>query len=148
MKKKESLFKSLVYLSLYDQPIIPQRASWVLDEITQVHPEWIYPFIEEMAESLENLSHSGARRNISKILGRSPLPKKNLGTLLNLCFEWMINRETAIAVRAHCMTLLYRISEIEPDIIGELTEVLSEYLEIGSAGERSRAKQILKKIQN
>ena len=145
--KKDSLFPILVYLSLKNQPIIPQRASWVLEEISKNRPKWITPFIEEMTEKLSTLEHNGTQRNVAKILARSPLPIKHLGGLLNTCFNWIQHRETAIAVRIPCMTIVHRISEIEPDIEAEFKELLYSFVETGSAGERSRAKLILNKME-
>ena len=142
--KKKKLFDSLIELCLIEDNLIPQRASWVLDEVTQRYPNWIDPYVENLSLSLSELKHGGTRRNITKVLSRSTLPIENLGELLNVCFEWLVDKETPIAVRAHCMTIVYRISEIEPEIKGEFESILREFVEIGSAGEKSRARRILK----
>ena len=45
------------------------------------------------------------------------------------------------------MIIVHRISEIEPDIEAEFKELLYSFVETGSAGERSRAKLILNKME-
>ena len=102
--QKDSLFPILVYLNLKNQSIIPQRASWVLEEISKNRPKSITPFIAEMTEKFSNLEHNGTQRNVAKILARSPLPIKHLGGLLNTCFNWIKHRKTTIEASIPCMT--------------------------------------------
>lgn len=124
--------------------LIPNRASWLLCEVQQIDPSLTNHLVEDLVSLLPMLHHDGNRRNLMKFFSRASLPHKNLGLLLQLAFEWLSDPTMAIAVRAHCMTVIHRISSLEPDIIPEFKLLLKECVRTGSAGELSRARKILK----
>lgn len=143
IEKKPSLFKKLVDLAIYPDKKFPQRASWTLEELVTRHPNWILPFVEEITLALPLLKHDGNRRNLVKILSRTDLPQQNLGLLLDICFEWVMDFNKAIAVKIHCITILERICKIEPDLISELKTVLQEIQKTGSNGIKSKCRHTL-----
>lgn len=148
---KTALSKVEIINGLYDISIKPNgsksmRASWVLDMISDLEPNKLTPFIEGICQHLEVLDHDGSKRNFMKILSHSSLPKQELGRLLQTAFEWLSSEHSAIAVRVHCMEVLYRISLIEPDITPELKSILIELNNRGGAALRSRSKRILSRL--
>ena len=145
---KTALSKVEIIHGLYDISIKPNgsksmRASWVMDMIFQLEPKLLDPFVEGMCQHLEVLDHDGTKRNFMKILSYSSLPKQELGRLLQTAFEWLSSEHSAIAVRVHCMEVLYRISLIEPDITPELKSILEELNSRGGAALKSRSRKIL-----
>ncbi|MGB0391520.1 MAG: hypothetical protein ACPGD5_08125 [Salibacteraceae bacterium] len=143
IEKKPPLFKKLVELALVPEKKYPQRASWTMEELVIRNPNWILPYIEEITLTLPHLLHDGNRRNLVKILSRTELPKDNLGMLLNICFDWVMDFEKAIAVKIHCITVLERICKIEKDLIPELKAVLQEIQKTGSNGIKSKCRHTL-----
>ncbi len=81
------------------------------------------------------------------MLARSPLPGPMvLGSLINVCFEWLISPLMATAPKMFCMELLYRISETEPDLKQELADSIEWRLAEETPGFRNHGTKLLKTL--
>jgi hypothetical protein len=76
------------------------------------------------------------------------LSSPGLGRLVNTCFEWLMTSHTPVAVKVHCMDILYRLSEKEPDIAGELASIIEWRMNEGSPGYKSHSQKILRKLSS
>lgn len=139
------LFSDLVLLFLSNQEPVSRQAAWVVDVLTERHPDWIRPWIEEMTAKLPEFRHDGLKRHTLRMLCTLPLPVENLGLLIQQCFNYLVTHE-AIAVKVYAMEILYRVSLQEPDIKTELADTISWRLSEESPGVRNRAFKILKKL--
>ena len=110
------------------------------------HPELIVPYIEPFIAVLEEYPPVAIRRNIIRLLQAHPIPKYLQGRCANLCFERLLDRKEAIAVKVFAMTVLFNISKEYTELQQELRVVLEDQLEQGSAGFRNRAGKILAQI--
>ncbi len=144
--QKNELFDPLVELFLYPEPSLSMRASYVADFVTLKKPSLVHPHIESLARNIMDFPHDGTRRQVLKILARSPLPQENLGYLLQACFDLVENAITPPAVKVWSLEILYRIGLIEPEINGELRLMLEALYETGTAGEQVRSRDLLKKM--
>lgn len=144
--KSEQQVLVLIELIKKEPKKIADLASWILTHVSDKTPEILNPFNEELTLILASTNNSSLQRNIARTLSNIELPKKQLGTLLNSCFSLIETASTAIAVKAHCMGILYRITKLENDIIPEFKIALEELSLRGSKGEQARARNILKKL--
>ncbi len=122
------------------------HGAWVLRYVAEANPELIEPYLPSLIEALKKPNPDFLPRSVLKILEDLPLPKESLGDLTQICFQYLEAPQTAVAIRVFAMTVLYRISELEPDLKFELKAILEMQAPYGSAGFKSRAKKILKKL--
>jgi len=65
---------------------------------------------------------------------------------MDAAFDIIANRQIAIAIRTFCLTILFNLSKIYPEIQKELRVFLEESVEFEQAAFQSRARKILKRI--
>jgi len=140
------LFGELWKIFMSNEEPISRRAAWVVDVCSEEHPEWIAPLLSELIETFPGFRHDGLKRHSLRILARSPLPAGKLGELASTCFDWLLLRDESVATKMYCMEILYRISELEPDLKHELADSIRMQMEEGTPGIRSCGKRLLEKL--
>jgi hypothetical protein len=141
------LFEEL--FRVYSENIEPvsRRAAWVIDSVSEKHPSFIAPHLYEIIELLPTFRHDGLKRHSMKILARSPLPSgDHLGALIKICFEWLLSPNEAVAAKIYCMEVLYRISQIEPDLKKELADSIEWRMNEETAGFKNRGQKMVRKL--
>jgi hypothetical protein len=145
--QKPELFDELFMVFIRNEEPVSRRAAWVVDVITETHPGFLSPHLNQIIGMLPQFTHDGLKRHSLRMLARSPLPSGDqLGELMNHCFDWLLSPHEAIAVKVYCMEILYRISETEPDLKKELADSIEWKLHEESAGFKSRGRKLLKKL--
>ena len=125
-------------------PPIPQRAVYALDHCALSYTPTIYPLMPEMIQLLQQDVHVAIKRNLMKMFaGAATIPEDLTAELFDLCLKWMVEKKTAIAVKAHTMQVAYNIAKPYPELRNELRYVLNEQIKHGSKGIISRGKRIL-----
>ncbi len=124
-----------------------QRAAWVLYFCWENQPQLVEPYLEKMVMLLGEQTHPALKRNILRIFQSQFIPEKLHGHLLNFAFNLLVDRNEPVAIRVFSMTVLDNLSGIYPDIKQELMAYLQEEIEFGSAGFKSRARKILKRLE-
>ena len=119
-----------------------------MDKIYEIDPNLIRSYLPKMMELIPELSNESKIRQFLKIISLEPIPANTSGLFISSCFDLLMNRSTAVAIRIHAMTVLYHFSLIETDIQNELAIVLEELMTESSAGFQCRAKRILKKLHS
>jgi len=66
--------------------------------------------------------------------------------LADLCFGYLADPKTPIAIRCASMTVLEKICQRVPELKSELQLLLEEYMDHSSAGFKSRAKRVLARL--
>ena len=125
---------------------IDWRSAWVLDHLNQISKEAVRPYLSQMIVFLSTSNNDSLRRTYLKILGQNELPEENSGILMDLCFELLNNPQTAVAVRAWCMFILMEFAKKYPEIKSELKPILELIAQTGTAGEKARARVVLKTL--
>lgn len=141
-----SIFKELMTIYLRNEEPASRRAAWVADVITEKIPDLLRPYVDTMVEKLPGFTHDGMKRETLKMLIRAPLPDAKLGMLINICFDWLISPAEAVAAKVYAMEILYRISEIEPDLRKELADSIEWRMAEETPGFRSKGRKILAKL--
>lgn len=138
----------LLILALDKDEMISNRAMWVLNHCADLDFERIKPFHTKLINHLKNKKiHSGVIRSILRIFQNQTIPKKLESFMLDKCLEYIKNPSQAIAARAFAMTVALNISKPYPELLNELTIILT-HLNITeeSAAVNARAKMTLKAI--
>ena len=140
-------FKRLMGLFLRGDYRVTQRSAWVVSICAENHPELIGPYLQRMITKMQEPGvHDAVRRNVVRILQFVEVPERLLGTVATVCFEYLSSAAQPIAVKAFSMIVLGNIARKEPGMKRELQLIIEQQLPYASAGFRSCARKVLKKI--
>jgi 8-oxo-dGTP diphosphatase len=143
------IFNKLLEYSWSGDRKLAFRASWTLTKVCDKFPEIIYPHLPQIVEALPRIENESVERSFLRILSLSDvkkLPEKHHGLLADYCFSELNSAVSAIAIKAYCMEILYRLSVIYPQLGNELAVSIRALMEEGSAGIVARGNLILRKI--
>lgn len=145
--QKPDLAEALFQVFLRNEEPVSRRAAWVLDIVTEKHPELIGSHPDQIIGMLPVFDHDGLKRHALHMLVRSPLPTADkLGELMTLCFDWLISPKEAVAAKVYCMELLYRMTQVEPDLKQELADSIEWRMNEETPGFKNRGRKLLKKL--
>src|SRR3990172_4597317 len=140
-------YRQLMKLLLHGEPVVTQRAAWILISCYEIHPPLITPWIPALLKKMQEPGvHDALKRNVVGILQCCELPPSQLGVIATICFDYLSSPDTPIAVRVNAMTVLQRIAEREPDLKRELRTSIELILPNGGGAICSRAKKVLKQL--
>lgn len=140
-------FKDLIDCFLSKDIRVAQRAAWSVSWAAEKYPEMVQPYIGVLVDQLKRKDvHNAVIRNSLRILEDVIIPEKFHGEVMDACFQFLQNRETAIAIKAFALTVLFNLSKIYPDIKNELRIIIEENMEYETAAYRSRGKKILTQL--
>lgn len=125
------------------------RASWTLTKVCDRFPDLIYPYLNQIVESLNTIDNESTLRSFLRILSLTDLGKidnRQHGLLADFCFGTLNSGFSAIAVKAYSMEILYKLSLIYPELANELSTSIRILMEDGSAGITARGSMIIRKI--
>ena len=125
------------------------RASWTLTKVCDRFPDLIYPYLNQIVESLNTIDNESTLRSFLRILSLTDLDKidnRQHGLLADFCFGTLNSVFSAIAVKAYSMEILYKLSLIYPELTNELSTSIRILMEDGSAGITARGSMIMKKL--
>jgi len=140
---KPDLFEDLWEAMFAGTPKEAWRAAWVADTCSENDPELIRPYLRELAGKLPSIRSNQVRRHATRILARSPLDERDHAVLINTCFDWLMDKDVDVAVKVHCMDILYRVSQAEPEIRQELFASIEYQMPEGTPGFCNRGRKIM-----
>ncbi len=123
--------------------------SWILNHFIDKNPDSIASFLDSAIVTLPTITRSGHARLILRyfMITRNWEEYEHLGLLLDTCLHIIQNTTSPSGLKANAMSVVERIAEKEPDIIGEVLLVLEEQLPYLETGSLNRAKKIIKKLR-
>jgi hypothetical protein len=133
-------------LTTKDAYPLSMRAARVIWLLAKKQPQMIEPYIPEMVQRLKVLKTTGVKRNFINILSVLPIPVKYTGILFEMCLGWIDATNESIAVKANAMSILYTISNTEPELKPELIAILESLIPSESSGIEARADKLLAKL--
>jgi 8-oxo-dGTP diphosphatase len=147
--ENNAIFLKLLEYSLSSDKKLAFRASWTLTKVCDRFPEIIYPYLEQIVETIGKIDNESTLRSFLRILSFSDTNKisqRQQGYLADFCFTILRSGFSAIAVKAYSMEVLYNLSLIYPELANELSASIRILMEEGSAGITSRGRAILRKL--
>jgi hypothetical protein len=138
-------FAQMIELFFEGEYRITQRAAWPLSYCVRRHPELITPYYRQLLDNLGRKDiHVAVIRNTVRLLQDVSIPKRWHGRVMNVCFEFVEDPATSIAVKAFALSILSNLSQDYPEIRGELKTLIESQWEQATPAFRSRARKILK----
>ena len=144
-----AIFAKLLEYSCGDDSRLAFRASWTLTKVSDRYPEMFDPYLHPLVDTLSKIDNEGVERCLLRILSLTDMEKlddKHHGLLADHCFGRLSSGQSAIAIKAHSMEIIYNLSLIYPQLANELATSIRIVAENGSAGIVARGNMILKKI--
>ncbi len=143
-----------IFLKLYDYSFshdkhLAFRASWTLTKVCDKFPEMIEPYLPKVIETLSNIENESTLRSFLRIISLGDLSKfstRQHGLLADFCFNILKSGDSAIAVKAYSMEILFKLTQIYPELANELSASILVLMEDGTAGITARGRAILKKL--
>lgn len=143
------LFSKLLEYSYSHDKKLAFRASWTISKVCDKFPAIILPHLDEIVDSLPQFENDSVIRSFLRILSLNDLEKLSSdhhGLLADYCFTSLTDADSAIAIKAYSMEILYKLALIYPELGNELATSIRIIMEDGSAGIVARGNMILKKI--
>jgi len=140
-------FCQIIDMVLYEKMPMQSRAGRVFCLCTQKYPYLLEPHIEKILNHAQqgNFLHRCFLCVFAEM--DVPLSEDQEGILLDLCFEWLNNRQLDVATIIYCITYIFKIVKKEPELGPELAEVIKSIIPHGSAGVKNRGGKILKAMK-
>lgn len=138
-------FKELLTIFLKGEYRLTQRASWALTICCDKHPELITPHLKSLINYLSQKNlHNAVIRNSLRILQFQKIPKSLQAKIINLCFDFLLDKKQPVAIKVFAMTILGNLTVEHPEIKNELRIAIEDQMPYESAGFKARAGKILK----
>lgn len=145
--QSQAYFDEVMTLFLEQDIRIAQRAAGVITYAVEKYPNLLDDYYTILIEKLKTNPPNFIKRNVVRAWQFVEIPEEFMGEIANICFDYLDSQIEAIAVKVFSMTVLYHISQKEPDLQPELRLVIEKQLPYGSAGFKSRAKKILPNLK-
>ncbi len=133
----------LFKLNQHPKKKVAWRSAYLLDLAHDVDQTVLNDYLEELVQLTPHLTNTSIKRHYLRILSQHDLSELADGILVDYCIKWLQDEETPIAVKSHCMQILYKLTISYPELISELKMVLENLLPYGSKGEINRTQKIL-----
>jgi len=146
IEEDTDVFEIVWEIMLEDTYPLSMRASRVIWLFAVKHPYYLEPRLSVLITVLPEIKTESVWRNMLNVIALLPIPQKHTGYLFDLCYGLVESSGTAIAVRANAMTILYNISNIEPELKIELITLFESQRDSESAAIFARSKILLQKL--
>jgi hypothetical protein len=140
-------FNELFDLFLNDKYRVTQRAAWPLSYCVITRPELMKNNFGKLIANLNNPGiHNSIKRNTVRLLKSVNIPEKYEGAVMDICFNYVVSPNEAVAIKAFSLTILGNFAKKYPDVIPEIKLLIEDQLPHQTAAFKSRAKKLLKQI--
>lgn len=143
----------LLSYSYYPDTQVSFRAAWLLEHVCIKRPAVIPRIYDTFIDRLSEQKHWGTIRSYTKIAMLATHAKTAVlytdeqeETLIEQCFNWLINPRCPVAVVVNCLDILYNLRKRNPWIEEELKAQIQHLLKTPTPALASRANRILKRI--
>ncbi len=127
-------FDELIGLLLSNEFMMSQRASWVVGNCVEVHPELVKKQLPIIIANLHNNKlHDAVKRNTIRLLQFVEISEKLEGQVLDLCFNYLSHKEESIAVKVLSMIVLTNLVRKYPELKPELILLIEEQMQLPSS---------------
>jgi hypothetical protein len=138
-------FDKLFKLFLTDEYRVVQRSAWPVSYCVIAHPAFIDKHWSALIKNLQKPNlHPAVKRNSIRLLQDTDIPEKHQGSIMDICFGYIVAPAEAVAVKAFSLTVLKNLSKLYPEIIPEIKLIIEEQIPHQTAAFKVRAKSFFK----
>lgn len=140
--------KEMYQLISDEKQTVSWRAIWVCEKVSEIHPDWFAPLLDDVTQRLLKCNHDGSKRLLLSILYNVPVSTPIPVDLLNYCLDHMLSPQESIGVQALSIRMAYQLCKQEPELLNELQLILENTdTELYSVGVKTTVRNTLKKIK-
>ncbi len=141
-------FQQMLDIALKDSGTLSMRAARVVNLVSVNHPHLIRPHISSFIPSLSEFKTDGLKRELAKTIWQRSLDidEESMGILVDTCFFWLKDPYEKVAIKVYAMEIIYKISQLYPEIKNELISTVENMMPRSSFGIKSRGRKLLKKL--
>jgi hypothetical protein len=137
-------FAELMRLFFEGEYRVTQRAAWPMSYCVRDYPDLVKPYFGRLLNNLKKPGlHDSIPRNTLRLLQHVSIPKKFHGQLMSTCFHFVEKPETATAIKAFSLNILFNFTTQYPAIVPELKLLVADQWENETAAFRSSGRKIL-----
>ena len=138
------------------------HSAWILENVLASNNSLFALCLLDIIEKLPSIEKPSTQRHFSKLLNMAMdacvnkklskdacnlLKKVDMEPIIESCFEWLMDKKTKPAVKAHCMDILYFLSERYSWIKDELPHVIELQMIDASPGIKNKGLKTLEKLR-
>ncbi|TSJ39456.1 hypothetical protein FO440_17075 [Mucilaginibacter corticis] len=157
LHNKNFNLRDLIDITLYPDDAIAFRAAWLLENVFLQYPEVYLPDLDYLLSKINLVKSAGAKRHYAKIVMhitdrraqeiiKEKVNELDLESTITQLFDWMIDPEIKIAVKAFAAEALFNLRHHYYWITEELANQLQFLMRDGTAAIQSRGKRLLKEL--
>ncbi len=147
VRDNPALFDSLWSIFKENENPISRRALWAIDILTENQPFLSESHLETLIQMLQTSNHDGLKRHSLRILERNVIPESYKGILVSVCFKWLEDSSSPVAVKMFSLKILSDVAVQEPVLARELIDIIELQLVNSTPGFKSIAYKIIRKLQ-
>jgi HEAT repeat protein len=147
VESNPKLINYLLELYVDNDRQVSMRAAWGIEKLAERKNVDLTPFIPGIINNLPKLKHSGTRRCIVKVLMLHDIPLEQEGEMMDFCFQMLESPKEPVAVKANCMTSVFKLLPKYPEIKNELFAIIEDQIPNNSVGFKSRFNVLKRKYR-
>ncbi len=132
--EKPEAIKPLVELILLHNDKVSMRAAWVLEKLSEKVNEPAANYLEIIISELKNVTISGTRRTLAKVLMLHTIPEKYEGVVLDFSLSMIESPKEPVAVKANCMTIVFNLIPKYPELKNEIFSIIEDQIPFNTVG--------------
>lgn len=152
--------EQLFDLTMNSDAVLAFHSAWVLEHILIDNPKLQQKWFITIIEAMPCTKNMSVQRHYAKIVKctlesgiaddtlKMKKHQRKTESLIEVCFEWLLNEKTPIAVKAHCMDILIYFASKNEWVREELPHIIRLNMIDASPGIESKSKKLLKKLHS
>lgn len=143
------LYKNLIEIIIDYECPYSEKAAWAMNHCFEENMGFFEDYFSEFTEILKDETYSDSvKRNIVRIFQFIEIPEEFHATIIDSCFQMVIKKDTAIALKAFSLGVLDKMTKRYPELQNELKSCLEDIIPNASSGLKNRAQKILIRLGN
>jgi hypothetical protein len=149
LKHEPDLFEPLLELAISEKGLESQRAARIIYYAIEMHPELFSSYTDEILDALVYITDESVKFPLLHVFTvcRLPEDEERLGLLTGICFDSLESNAKRIASKVYAIDILYRLSQLMPDMKRELIYVFEKYMEGAQMAYLNRAGKLIAKLR-
>ncbi|MEL6720614.1 MAG: hypothetical protein AAFP82_18060 [Bacteroidota bacterium] len=148
IKAEPARAEELMNIFFGEEKLLLQRSAWAIRHLSDQRPDLVEPYLEQMIKNLRRSNlHDAVKRNTVAMLEVFTIPEHMYGEVVSICFDYLADFDTKVAIKCFSMSVIWKICQYEPDLSNELKLLIEEQMDYQSNGFKSRGRKILKAMR-
>ena len=140
------LFERLITIVISGEPASKMRAFDAIEKISRKHPQWLQAHKSTFLTIISKSEQKEVRWHLAQILPRLNLTPKEQDSVFNLMLDYL--EDDSRIVKTFAMQALTDLAILEDRYFSDVLSLLKKLEQDGVPSQQSRARKLLKQLQN